>query len=370
MNNLLIRIDNISIEEIIRITFDLNIKVYNIKYIDNYVLFEINNNDLEKLNNLYDIKIIKDNSLKSIINNIKNKLEYIILFILGIVLFYLLSNIIVNVSILSNNMDLVKSLNKSLDNYGIKRLSFKKNFIELSEIKKKLLNDYKENIEWLEIENIGMTYTIKLEERKKKNIDIDSNRCNVIASSDGIITKVIATKGIVNVKNNQSVKEGDILILGHITLNDEEKDDVCAKGNVYAEKWYSVSIDMPIKYSKKKYTNKKRYNILFELDNRDYKLFKSRLKNYDSDKEEIISILNKKLYLIKEYEYVDEILEYDEESLNKRIDDLIREKLELSLSDNERILVKNILKKEANDSRIKIELFVTVEKLISKQVTY
>ena len=61
---------------------------------------------------------------------------------------------------------------------------------------------------------------------------------------------------------------------------------------------------------------------------------------------------------------------------NRKIADLdgfyaeLDEKLELNLGDNERILSKNVLKKEENNSRIKIELFVTIERLISKQVTY
>ena len=215
-----------------------------------------------------------------------------------------------------------------------------------------------------------MIYNIKLEERKSKNEEKVGGKCHVVASTDGMITKIIANKGIIMVKNNQNVKEGDLLISGQITLNDEVKEDICANAKVYAEKWYNVTIDMPNTYEIKEYTNKKRYNLLFVLDNRDYKLFKSRLNNYDSDKIEIVSILNKKLYLLKEYEYNLKKLEYNENSLNKRIDDLVMEKLNLSLVDNEKILVKNVLKKSLNDSRIKIELFVTIEKLISKQVAY
>ena len=75
-------------------------------------------------------------------------------------------------------------------------------------------------------------------------------------------------------------------------------------------------------------------------------------------------------YLIKEHEYVNETLEYNDEELDKKLDELILTKLELSLKGKERILQKKVLKKEVNDSRIKIELFVSVEKLISKQVTY
>jgi hypothetical protein len=109
---------------------------------------------------------------------------------------------------------------------------------------------------------------------------------------------------------------------------------------------------------------------MIEYDKRDFKIFKSRFKNYDEDKEEIISLFNKKLYLVKEYEYKIETKEYDEESLNKKIDSLVIEKLSLNLNDKERIIDKKVLKKEVNNSRIKIELFTIVEKQIGKQITY
>ena len=370
MNNTLIKVNCSDISIILKLTFSKNINVYNIKQEDNYVILEIDNRDLNTLSKLFDIEVIKDKSFKYLVNSTIKKVNNIILLIIGIILFMFLSNIIVKVNILSNNLELVKELSKVLDDYGIKRLSIKKDYIKLQEIKNNILDKYKDKLEWLEIENNGMTYNIKLEERKSIIQEINKGKCNVVALSDGIVTKIIANKGVIMVKNNQFVKEGDVLITGNITLNDEVKDEICASGKVYAEKWYSISIDMPTTYTKKEYTNKKRYNLLFELDNRDYKIFKSRLNNYDSDKEEIVSILNKKLYLIKEYEYVLKNLKYDENSLNKRIDELIQEKLNLSLLDNEKILVKNVLKKYENDSRIKIELFVTIERLISKQVAY
>ena len=370
MNNILIRIKNIDYSTLLKITYLRNINIYNIKEDKKDIICLINKNDLNNISKVFNIEILSDKSIKTIIHNTLKKIENFVFLLLAAIFFVLLSNTIVKVNINSNNKELVKSLTKSLDNYNIKRFALKKDYIEINNIKNNILEEYKEKIEWLEIESIGMTYNIKLEERKIKKLDIGEGKCNVIAQSDGIITKFIANKGVVLIKNNQSVKEGDILITGQISLNDEIKADVCASGDVYAEKWYYVTIDMPTTYFKKEYTNKKRYNLLFEYDNRDYKIFKSRLQNYDSDAKEIVSILNKKIFLLTEYEYVNKEYEYDENSLNKRIDDLVIEKLNLSLLDNEKILVKNVLKKSINDSRIKIELFVTIERLISKQVTY
>lgn len=368
-NKILIKI-KCDANELIKLSFIKNIELYNIRYYKNYIICSINYSDLENLNKFYKVKILKDYFPKTLLNIFKNNVKNFVLLVFALLLFLFLSNIIVNVNINSNNIELVKKLNKSLDNYKIKRLTLKKDFIEIQNIKNNILNEYKNELEWFEIEKIGMTYNIKLEERKIEENEHTIGNCNVVAISDGFVTKIISTNGINLVKNNSYVKEGDILISGHIALNEEDRADICAKGKVYAEKWYSVEISLPKKYYNKEYSNKYRYNILFENDNIDYKIFKSRLENYDTDKLEIISLLNKKIYLLKEYEYVLKEYNYDENTLNNKIDELIKEKLELNLLDNEIILQKNILKKEENDSRIIIELFVTIEKLISKQVTY
>ena len=369
-DNILIKIYKVSLSEITKVLFKYNINFEIINDTNKYIICKINDRDLNKINKLYKIDILKDYSYKSIFNNIRNKIYYLLLIIFALLLYILFTNIIVDVNILSNNKELVKILKKELDNNNIKRLSIKKNYIEINNIKEDILNKYKDKIEWLEIENIGMTYNIKLEERKTSIQLKDEGYCNIIASTDGMITKIISSSGVILVKNNQMVKENDILITGSINLNEENKANICAKGLVFAEKWYNVTIEVPKIIKKKKYTNKVRYNLLYSPDNRDFKIFKSRLKNYDSDKKEIISLLGKKLYYVKEYEYIFEDVILDEDLLNKKIDELIYEKLELNLSDNEKILNKNVLKKEENNSRIKIELFVTVEKLISKQVTY
>ena len=369
-DDLIIKINNISLDEAVKILYKHNIDFEIIQNKNKYIIIKISNKDKKILEEYYKIEILNEYTYKKLFIIIRNKIYYAILIVLGLLLYLLFTNIIVDVKILSNNKELVKTLTKELDSNNIKRLSLKKNFIEINKIKEDILNNYKQSIEWLEIDNVGMTYIIKLEERKTSFIQVNEGNCNIIAKEDGLITKIISEHGVILVKNNQMVKEGDILITGQIMQNDEIKANICAQGLVFAEKWYNVNIDIPKTIKKKRYTNKVRNNLLYSPDNRDIMIFKSRLNNYDIEKKEIISILNKKLYHVKQYEYVYDDIILDEDMLNKRIEELIYEKLELNLNDNERILSKNVLKKEENDSRIKIELFVTIEKLISKQVTY
>jgi len=369
-NRVLIKIKNKNINDVSNMCINKSINIYKIKKTDKDVLIQIDSLDLEKLQIYYKVEIIKNYSLKSLINKIINNYHIIIMLLFAFALLILFSNIIVEVKIDSSNPKMQELLSKELDKYNIKRLTFKKDYLSILNIKENILDNNKDQLEWLEIENIGMTYNVKLEERKKNNIQVSEGNCNIIAQSDGVISKIISDSGVILVKINQYVKEGDILISGEVLLNDEVKGNTCAMGDVYAEKWYNISLSIPYYFEKKEYSKKKRYNLLLEIDNNDYKIFKSRFKKYDSDKKEIISILGKKLYLIKEYEYKNNSYKLDEESLDKKIDELIFEHLELNLNDKEKIISKNILKKEENNSRINIEVFVAVERLISKQIIY
>ena len=229
--------------------------------------------------------------------------------------------------------------------------------------------EYKNRLEWIEIENIGMTYTINLEERKNVKNSIKYSSCDVVAITDGEISKIISSSGVIVVKNNKIVKEGDVLISGDIKLNDVDSIRVCADGKVYAKKWYSVSVELPKTYKVKEYTKKVRYNLLYD-NNKEYKIFKSRLSNYDTDRYQIISILGRKLYLLKEREYKYKKYSYDDSDFDNRVNKLVEEKLKLNLDIDEKIISKKVLKKDENDSRIIVELFVIIEKLISKQITY
>ena len=209
-----------------------------------------------------------------------------------------------------------------------------------------------------------MKYIITLEERKKILPNTKNDRCDVIATKDALVTKVIAQSGVVMVKPNTYVRAGDVLISGEIKYNEEIKNTVCAKGIVYGEVWYDVKMSLPKTYQEKIYTDKYRYNL--ELShNKDYKIFKSRLKDYDTKRKTLISILGFKINLLKEEEIIYLTKEYTEEELDIRIDELIQEKVGLKLKEGEEILYKNVLKKELNHSKIDIDVFVTTNIIIS-----
>ncbi len=363
-DKILVRIKVYNKEQFYIRILERNISLNNIKYKDKYIICKIKESDYKTLSRYYKIEILKEFNTHELFKHLKKYyLEYLSI-ILGIILFNLFINTICYVDIRTTNKSLASKISKVLDIYNLKRFTLKKDYNYLVKVKQELLKTYPDELEWVEINNDGMKYIITLEERKKILPNTKNDRCDVVATKDALVTKVIAQSGVVMVKPNTYVRAGDVLISGEIKYNEEIKNTVCAKGIVYGEVWYDVKMSLPKTYQEKIYTDKYRYNL--ELShNKDYKIFKSRLKDYDTKRKTLISILGFKINLLKEEEIIYLTKEYTEEELDIRIDELIQEKVGLNFKDGEEILYKNVLKKELNHSKIDIDVFVTTNIIIS-----
>lgn len=214
-----------------------------------------------------------------------------------------------------------------------------------------------------------MTYIINVEEKIEKNKTDKPQYCNVIATKEGIITKVIAKEGEIIKEINDSVKKEDIIISGDIIYNEETKKQVCAEGDVYAKTWYTINITIP-KYQKNKIKqNEFRYNIEIKNNNKTSKIFKSRIKDSINERKKIGELFNTKIYITKEYKTKEETKINTEDELKKKANDLIKEKMKHILKDDGRIIEQKVLKKTDFNSTIYIELFIVAEEKIGKTIT-
>ena len=130
--------------------------------------------------------------------------------------------------------------------------------MNINKIKKQILEKHKNRIEWLEIENVGTKYIIRVEERILNNIEENGSPRDIVAKKDAIIKRIDAYSGEVLKNKLDYVRRGDIIISGNIHLNEEVKNHVEAKGKVYGEVWYKVSLEYPLHYEEVTYTNKKK----------------------------------------------------------------------------------------------------------------
>ena len=294
----------------------LGISIYNIKYENKNIHFKILNNDFEIIQKYlisYKFKKVRDIGIFNLKNILLKYNRFFLAVIFGIMLLFFLSNLIVEVNVIHSNKDIRNLVTKELENYGIKRLTFKKNYKTLQKIKENILKKHPKTLEWIEIETDGMTYNVRIEERIITDIDEEEKYCHIVAEKSGIISKIVTYRGVSSVGINKYVSAGDILISGEVKLNEETKDNVCASGNVYAEVWYTVKVTLPLNYEEAKRTGKMRYNFMYEDKYNKHVILKSRLKNKEVENKEIISLLGKKIYLQKEYETTVKKKKYNEQ---------------------------------------------------------
>ena len=371
-SKVIVRIKGRNIDKFIYRLYKNNIDVLNIKYIDYKTIeIEIYLNDYEKLNKLktiYEIEVRRYKGLKDIKDKvIFNKYILISLFC-GIVLFTLLSNIIYEVNIIYNGSNIRKLLSNELDNYGVKKYSIAKSYVELQSIKNNIIKNNKDKIEWLEIERIGTKYEIRVEPRKINYIEDNNKIYNVVAAKDAIIKSIEAGSGEKVKEVNDYVKQGEVVMSSNVALNGELKNQVSARGRVYGEVWYQVTTEYPLDYYEERETGKKKKVINLRIINKDYNIspFKNKKKEDKILLEDILLPISLSIQNQKEVQIINDKLS-EEEAINKAIIES-RNKMMSNLKENEYIIDEKSLKINIKDSKIVLDMFYTVYEEITQYV--
>ncbi len=346
----------------------ININIFNIKKHHQYLILTINSNDYDKLCKYivsYKFTIYKSMNYKFILNYLKCNISFLFSIVISIFLFLFLNYIIVDIDIIHENSNIVNIIERELISNNVKALTFKKSYEKLESIKESILEKYPDKLDWIEIEIVGMKYIVRVEERIITNENITDTYCNVYAEKSGLITDLYVEEGIAVVSRGDYVAQGDLLITGDIALNDEIKNEVCAKGIVKVEKWYETDISLPINYFEDEITDNNRYNLLLEYDNKEIKLLNDRLDNYITDEKILFDLFGYKLILQNNLEIERKYKKYtEEEGINKALD-LVEEKMLLKLKEGEKILDKKVLINNQNNSTIELRVFIITEEVIS-----
>ncbi len=318
--------------------------------------------DYAKIKKFWFVKIRKSGVTGVLLWKEKIKLHrvFLLAILLGLILLYFLSHIMVSVEVIHSNKEIRDLVRLTLKEKGLKENTWRKSYQEIEKIKEEVLSEYPDKLEWLEIEVHGMNYVVRIEERKIEEKEEPKTSCNVIATKDAIVKEMVFDKGESVVKINDSVKKGDLLISGTIKKDNEIKDIVCASGKVYGEVWYQITASVPLEYTEKTRTGKKRWNLRWQNLYFDDFIFRSRLKTYEEEKKEILNLLNQHLYFVTQYETKEEKkFLSEEEAKNKAIEEAIN-KLNSTLEEKEHIIEQKVLKNEVNNSTMNVEVFVVV----------
>ena len=275
----------------------------------------VNYNDLDrilKFKTIYDIKIKAYYGKLKILKFIKKNIYLFSFLILGIILIYILSNIIFNVEVIHSNNNLIKVINEELNNYGIKKYSFVKSYDKIEEIENKILEDNKDKIEWIEIIRNGTKYIVRVEERIKNKKKENNKIYDIVASKNAVIKNIYAESGEKVRNTNTYVKKGDIIISSNITKPNNDVVVNSASGKIIGEVWYNVTIDFPYHYHEIKYTGNKKKVLVLNIINKRIPFFDfNEYKTFDKDMKYIFSNTIIPFNLNVEYQYETNIIDKD-----------------------------------------------------------
>lgn len=354
INNFLKRLinNNINIEKVIPISH---------KEID----LIINYQDLDKvlkLKTIYNIKIIRYYGKLRIIKRIKKDIFILSSLLISLLLIYTLSNIIFKVEVIHSNKNIIKLVTKELEDNGIKKYKFVKNYQEIEKIKNKILEENKDTLEWLEIIREGTKYTIRVEERIINNKPKDNKIYNIVASKNAVIKNIYAESGEKVRSINTYVKKGDIIISSDITLPNNEKISKTASGKVQGEVWYNINIEYPYQYHEMKYTGNKKKVLVLNLLNKRISFFDfHKYKTFNRNIKYIFNNNITPISLIYEDEYETNIINevYDYNTAREKAITKAKEKILEKYPNIKDITNIKIIKEEDKKNKISLNLFVT-----------
>ncbi|MPQ32703.1 sporulation protein YqfD [Clostridium estertheticum] len=176
------------------------------------------------------------------------KLRSRVALLIGIILFgsiiYYLSTFVWNIEINTENYISPYELRNQIKGFGVIPGMRKKN-IDVYDIESKILRSNDE-IMWVKARIDGIKLKVDVIERQSPPVIVSNKTpCNLIASKDGIVSRVYTTDGTAIVKDGDSVQKGDILVNGE-QGKEGSVYPVHAKGEVIARTFYEQINEVPI----------------------------------------------------------------------------------------------------------------------------
>lgn len=358
-----IKVKGRNIERFIKRLISVDIELLEIKYLKyDEIVVKIYKNNLEKIEEIktvYDVEVVEYTGFYKYKELLKKNKLIVISIVLAFAFVLYLSNTIFYIDVIHNDKNIRELIKEELSENGIRIYSLKKDYKYINKVKNKIMEKHKDKIEWLEIESSGTRYIVKVEERKINDINGNNEPRNLVAKKDAVILSIEASDGIIVKNKNDYVKKGDIIVSGNIDLNGEIKKIVPATGKVYGEVWYKLTIEYPLNYTERKVTGETKKVYTFKFMSLNISLY----NNYLVTKEKIL-YKNKTIPFSIVKQTKNKILNINqtltkEEATSKAIE-VGLDKIKSKLNDNEYIIDTKKLKVETNNSKIILELFVSV----------
>lgn len=313
------------------------------------------------------VKILKKKGLPFFINKYKKRKIFLVFLLIIFTIIITLSNFIWNINIEGlekiDKSELMQVLNENGLYTGKSKIG-----LDTKEIINQIRLD-RDDIAWIGIELKGTNAVVKVVEADSKpEIINEEEYCNIVATKDGVITKIKAQNGTPLVKEGNLVRKGTVLVAGWFEGKYTGTRYVHANGEVQAKVWYTQTEKVYLKEQKKEETGEVENKYSVKINNFQINFNKtlSKFEKYDTIEETKKLKLFSNFYLPIEMvkttykEYKDTEIEYTlEEAKNIGIE-RAKEKLDAQIENTNNITDEQINVKENNDF-VEVEVIYEVE---------
>ncbi len=297
----IIIVEGYFLEKFINICTHRNIRLWNVRWQKNSrVSMKLGIADFKELRPVVKktrckVHIVKRKGIPFILNRYKSRKAFVIGSGICIVVFFLISSFVWDISVSGNNNVSTEFILERLRENGVKTgtLKFKINTDDVVENMMLQIND----LARMSVSLKGTRIYVDVTERTKPPVLINKEiPCDIIASRDGVIYSIVAKEGLETVKIGDTVTKGQLLITGRIdNVKNPENPPlmVHSMGSVKARTWYEATakIDQNLVTAKRTGLKKEMYSVV--LFTKKFKLFHTQIPYNNSEHVE----LKKKLSL-------------------------------------------------------------------------
>ncbi len=324
---------------------------------------------LKEIKTIYQIRILHLKGMVSYLYTFHRYRIFLVSLLIGVLFLIFLSHLIFRVEVVHASKEVRDFLTEELKKKGISKYSFVVSFKEKERVIREIMTEHSDYIEWMDLTREGCKYEARIEVRKTKELDNEDTPRDLIAKKKGMILSIEAESGEVLKKVNDYVSPGDVIVSGAIYKKEEIKDYIRAKGKVFAETWYHVTVEVPLVYQEVTKTGRKKNALEFHFLNHQWKLFSS----FKHSSSKPLFTLENALFPFgfsytqeEETEVIDMLYTHDvalKESYRKA-----REKLLASLGDEDEITFEKGLQIQEKDSKMIVEIFFKVKEDITSYI--
>ena len=336
------------------------INMEQIKYSKDEILVKVSYEDYKKIKGIrtsYKVDIVKTSGKNRLWQLYQKNKVSLLVFVISVFFIIFMSNLILFINIESDNSKLKKDIKEELISNGMTLYTPKKSYQKLKEVGTKIKNNNLNEIEWIELEQKGVTLHVKVIERLNKDNKESDDFKDIVASKNGYIRKVYSRKGQLMKNIDDYVKKGEVIISGNIFRNEKVAGKVRASGKVYAEVWYIVKTNKNLSYTDAEEKTKGKESLKLKINN--YKInIISIPRRIDLEKNSVLFKNNTfSLLLDKEKKYSLIKKKYKNIELQKVLETKAKKEINKTLEKDEYIMSQKTLKKYTKNGKMYIEVF-------------